>query len=234
MADASSHDTAQSRGIFFHDHLGDRPLEVVPRREPTPRRRPKSEQTLAAILKVSLEIALRKGVFNLTLGDVAEALSISKSGVFLRAGSLEALQLLVIKEHERIFMASVFEPSINKPRGMPRLESLVRLWMSEGMAMSSLISSHYAACEFDPQAPSNGPRDYLIDIMRRWRLTLRTAIQQSVDEGHLKADTDPYQMCFELFGLMSAVIYDTRMVKDPEALRRGLAAFERLLKSYKA
>ncbi|MBZ4307968.1 TetR/AcrR family transcriptional regulator, partial [Mycobacterium tuberculosis] len=64
------------------------------------------------------------------LQAVASRLGLSKSGVFSRVGSREALQKAVIEEYGRGFLADVFVPAMQKPKGLPRLDEIVARWIA--------------------------------------------------------------------------------------------------------
>ena len=59
--------------------------------------------------------------------------------------------------------------------------------------------------------------------------TLEKAIRMAIDEGHLREDTDPHQMLFEIHGLILSLHHDARFLKLPGALDRAHLAFERML-----
>jgi hypothetical protein len=83
------------------------------------------------------------------------------------------------------------------------------------------------AVEFDDRP---GPvRDALADMVRTWHAALARAIAQSVEEGHLRAGTDPLQMLFEIHGLILALHHDARFLRLPGALDRARAGFERIV-----
>jgi hypothetical protein len=66
-------------------------------------------------------------------------------------------------------------------------------------------------------------------MVRTWHGTLEKAIRLAVDEGHLRADTDPHQMLFEIHGLILSLHHDARFLKLPGALERAHKAFDRML-----
>src|SRR5690606_4609123 len=68
----------------------------------------KAEFTRAAIVGAALDLAAAEGLESITLQAVADRVGLSKSGVFSRAGSREALQKAVIEEFGRRFLADVF------------------------------------------------------------------------------------------------------------------------------
>ena len=67
----------------------------------------KSELTRAAIVGAGLNLVATEGLEALTLQAVADRVGLSKSGVFSRVGSREALQKAVIEEFGRRFLADV-------------------------------------------------------------------------------------------------------------------------------
>ena len=65
--------------------------------------RSKGALTKAVIVDQALKIASHQGLEGLTVGLLAEALAMSKSGVFAHFGSREELQLAVVREYYRRF-----------------------------------------------------------------------------------------------------------------------------------
>ena len=76
----------------------------------------KGLQTRAAILDAALDIASRDGLEGLSIGMLADALGMSKSGVFAHFGSREDLQIALIDEYARRFMEAVFYPRSKSTR----------------------------------------------------------------------------------------------------------------------
>src|SRR6478609_8415291 len=89
----------------------------------------KSEMTRTAIVGAGVDLAAAEGLEAITLQAVADRVGLSKSGVFSRVGSREALQKAVIEEFGRRFLADVFVPAMQQPKGLPRLEAIVQGWM---------------------------------------------------------------------------------------------------------
>src|SRR5688572_2508521 len=177
------------------------------------RKRDKSEQTLASIVAAGMDIAVNQGLQKLTLNSIAQKLGISKSGVFVRVGSLESLQILVLEEYERIFALTVFMPTLSEPAGLPRLNAIVHRWVHHGNELTALIASHYAVNTYDddPDAHPDALRTRLVNGMMAWRQTLERTVQQAIERGHLRADSDPEQMVFEVFSLLTGFLYDAHV-----------------------
>ena len=80
----------------------------------------KGQQTKAAIVDAALVLATREGLEGLSIGVLAEATHMSKSGVFAHFGSREELQISVVREYHARFEQEVFQAALKAPRGLPR------------------------------------------------------------------------------------------------------------------
>lgn len=194
----------------------------------------KSEQTLQVIVKTALQIAVVEGLHAVTLGEVAKRMGISKSGVFARVGSLESLQSRVIVEYGRIFAATVFLPALHEPRGLPRLNTIVRLWIDRGTGENAMAGGLHVAAAFDLDHVQNPLRDQLLASVMSWRGELQRAITLCIEEGHLRPDTDPVQLTFEINSLMIGFLHDARFARDPHAHERASCAYQRLIATYRS
>ena len=190
----------------------------------------RSELTLAGILDAALEMAAAEGLESLTIGEVAKRLGLSKSGVFSRIGSREALQRAVIEEYDRRFIQEVFIPAMREPRGLPRLDAIVERWLERAVNVERGACIYCAgAFEFDDR---DGPlRDLLLSGILNWRAALKRTVVQAIEAGHLHSDSDPDQIVFEIDGLFIALMRETRFLRDPRAADRARRAYHRLVDS---
>lgn len=189
----------------------------------------RSGLTLAAILDTALEMAAADGLESLTIGEVAKRLGLSKSGVFSRIGSREALQKAVIEEYDRRFLQDVFVPAMREPRGLPRLNAIMRLWLQRARDVEIRTGCIYCAGAFEFDDREGPLRDLLLDGTMRWRAALKRTVIQAIDAGHLEPDTDADQLVYELDGLFVALMRDARFVRDPRAADRTWRAYQRLI-----
>jgi len=193
----------------------------------------KGQQTRATILEAALTLASHMGLEGLSIGALAEVTQMSKSGVFAHFGSREELQISVIREYHRRFEEEVFFPSMAEPRGLPRLRKLFERWVRRvSVELDSGCIYISGAVEFDDRP---GPvRDALADMVQAWQAALERAIDLAVDEGHLRADTDPLQLLFETHGLILALHHDARFLRLSGAVDRARTGFDRILGYYSA
>ena len=192
----------------------------------------KGELTRAAILDMALELASRDGLEGLTIGLLADKMNMSKSGVFAHFGSREDLQLEVLKLYHHRFEQEVFFPSIKEPRGLPRLRAMFARWISrvsEEIASGCIYIS--GAVEYDDRP---GPiREELVGMVSAWQSALVRSVQQAIDTGDLKQDTDAQQMVYEMYGLILAVHHDARFLRTPGSVERARTGFTRLIENYR-
>jgi AcrR family transcriptional regulator len=194
----------------------------------------RSELTLAAILDTAVAMACVEGLDSLTIGEVAKRLNLSKSGVFSRVGSREALQESVIEEFDRRFLQEVFTPAMREPRGLPRLNAILRLWLARATRVDVKVGCIYTAGAFQFGDQEGPLRDRLLDHIQRWRGALKRTVIQAIDEGHLRADADADQLVSEIDGLFVALMREARFLRNPRAAERCEAAYERLIASVRS
>jgi AcrR family transcriptional regulator len=191
----------------------------------------KGELTRAAILDIALEIASRNGLEGLTIGLLADKMTMSKSGVFAHFGSREDLQIEVVKLYHHHFEQEVFYPSMKEPRGLPRLQAMFARWVKRvSVEIASGCIYISGAVEYDDRP--GAIREELAGMVRAWKNALRRCAVQSIEMEHLSSDTDPDQLVFEMYGLILALHHDARFLKLPGSVNRAEVGFERLIKSY--
>lgn len=200
---------------------------------PSGRALQKGQQTKMAIVDAALGLATQLGLEGLSIGALAEATHMSKSGVFAHFGSREELQISVIHQYFALFERDVFYAAMEQPRGLPRVKALFANWMklvAEEIQAGCIFIS--GAVDFDDRP---GPvRDALAASVQTWLGAVNRAIVQARDCGHLRADVDEEQMAFEIHGLILALHYEARFLKKPNSIDRANTGFENILVRYGA
>ena len=192
----------------------------------------KGELTRVAILDAALHIACRDGLEGLTIGLLAEQMNMSKSGVFAHFGSREDLQIDVLKLYHTYFEQEIFYPSLLQKRGLARLESMFSLWIKRvSVEITSGCIYISGAVEYDDRP--GAIRETLVWMVSTWQKALRRAVQQAIDTGNLKPETDPDQLVFEMYGLILALHHDARFLKKPGRMARAQFSFNRLIDYYR-
>lgn len=193
-----------------------------------PLRPRKGDATRAAIVDAAIASARRDGLEALTIGALADALSMSKSGVFAHFGSREELLLAVLNEYAARFVGEVLRPAVAAPRGLPRLQALLENWLTVlGRQIEQGCLLIAGATEYDDRA---GPlHDAMVRIVEDWKRELLRAIEGARREGHLRPDLDAEQLVFEIYGVMLVAHQDARLLRSGQSMQRARTALARLL-----
>jgi len=189
----------------------------------------KGAATRDAIIERAYEIARFSGVEGLSIGPLAQAVGMSKSGVFAHFGSREDLQLAVIESAATRFAGAVLLPALSQPRGLPRLRAVMHHWFEWVRGNSGGCVLLGSVTEYDDRP--GVLRDHVLLNEQRWRTELRRAIQLAIDCGHLRdGDTDQY--AFELYAIPLAVHHESGLFGYEQARRHGDAAVERWIANH--
>lgn len=187
----------------------------------------KGEGTRTAILEAASRQARGVGLRGLTIGSLAIATELSKSGLFGHFRSKEALQLAVLSYERDRFVDQVVRPSLRAPRGEPRLREVFARWMAwDGQPGGCLFVA--AASELDDE--QGALRERLVADERDWLDLLAQVVRGAVAEGHLAADTDAEQLAYELHAVMLAYHHSARLLADPKARERAARSFDGLVR----
>jgi AcrR family transcriptional regulator len=188
----------------------------------------KGRQTKATIVDAALGLASQIGLEGLSIGALAEVTGMSKSGVFAHFGSREELQISVILEYHERFETEVFYPALRCARGLPRLQSLFDNWMQRTTTeIDSGCIYISGAVEFDDRPGS--VRDALASSVNTWQNALQRAVAQAQKEKHLTPKADPLQVAFEIHGLILALLYEARFLRNPGAADRARKGFTEIV-----
>jgi AcrR family transcriptional regulator len=189
----------------------------------------KGERTREVILERALRLASEVGLEGVTIGRLASSLDLSKSGLFAHFASKDELQVKLLERAAERFTDAVVRPALTAPRGEPRVRAMFERWLRWPKLVPQPGGCVFvqAAVELDDRP---GPaRDLLVRLQREWLDSLAQAVRTAQGEGHFRADLDPYQLAFEIYGIMLVCHHQTRLLRDRHAEDRARRAFERLI-----
>lgn len=193
----------------------------------------KSELTQKAIIDAALELGMEKGLFSITLQEVADRLQLSKSGIFSRVGSKESLREAVIKEYGLRFMADVFSPALNKPRGVERLSCIFELWTERIISAKSMGSSFLETAAFSYEMETQIElKKQLTDGVAAWRGVLRKCTEQGAEMQQFHADFDIDVFLLDLHNLVLGLLYETHFMGDKHSRMRIRKSYRLLLERH--
>ena len=184
-----------------------------------------------AILDTALSEASRVGLGGLSIGNLAAALDMSKSGLFAHFDSKENLQLQVLQSARDRFIVKVVAPALQAPRGIPRVRALFERWI-EWANLPFLHGGCIFASTSAELAAKPGPlRDYLLSSQRDWLGTIAEVARTAVREGEFREDLDPEQFAWEFHSITLVYHYFHRLIHDPDSEERARKSFENLIRA---
>lgn len=184
----------------------------------------KGAATRETIIDRAYQIARCAGVEGLSIGPLADAVGMSKSGVFAHFGSREDLQLAVLESAAARFGQAVLIAALSQPRGLPRLRAVMHNWFEWIRGNTGGCVLMGSVTEYDDRP--GALRDQVLHNEQRWRTELRRTVQQAIDCGQLAAG-DVDQFVFELYAIPLAVHHEAGLFGYEPARVHGEAAVER-------
>jgi len=190
-----------------------------------PRNTSHGARTRQAILKAAADLATVDGLDGLSIGRLADELTMSKSGLFAHFGSKQDLQLATIEEARQRYAQEVIQPALAAGPGIGRLHALCESFLSylERAVFPGGCFFASAMAEFDAKAP--GPvRDQIAECQAQWIDTLERAAAGAQEAGELHTNADPQQLAFELEAALLSANWYFHLYKDPSYLERARRA----------
>ncbi len=189
----------------------------------------KGAATRDLILDHAYAIASKKGVEGISIGDLAQSVGMSKSGVFAHFGSREELQLAVLDLAGLRFGEAVLIPALRQPRGLKRLRAIVAGWFEWVRNNRDGCVIMGATSEYDSQP--GVLHDRVVALISRWNADMARPDGHAVHHRQPHAHTDSRQLAFEISGIAFALHHEIRLF-DPKRVRtHAERAFERLLQA---
>ena len=192
----------------------------------------KGDLTRDRLIATGAALARTEGLEGLTIGGLAAAANMSKSGVFAHFGSREDLQLCILDKASEAFTDEVFRPALRERRGLPRFRAIASRWMAflRGMGESGGCILMAAASEFDDKP---GPvRERVRGYQRQLRNEMERCVQMAIDVGDLRLGSDAGQIAFETYAIVLGSHHDLRLFQAEDVIARAERAFAALLQRH--
>ncbi len=186
-------------------------------------------ETRSAVTEAAVDRASVEGLDGLTIGALADEVSMRKSSVFSLFGSKEELQLATLGAAVAQFRHGVWQPVADRPPGKERLLALCDSWLAyherESLPGGCFLTT--ATVEYDARPGSL--RDAVAETMDRWLRLLEHEVALAVESGQLPPGTEPADIAFELNALAAAASYGFQLTRDPEVFARARRSMRRAL-----
>ena len=192
-------------------------IHIRPRRK----RRSDGERSHRAILEEAARLATVEGIEGLSLARLADAVGMSKSGLFAHFKSKEELQLATVEAASLVFAEEVTEPASQSTSALERLRALVDRYLAylqvETFPGGCFFASTLAEMDTHP-----GPvRDRLVAFLGDWLAQIEQAVRDAQAEGAIDPAADPAQLTFEIEAALLLANAQYVVMRTPEPIERA-------------
>jgi AcrR family transcriptional regulator len=205
---------------------------VISNEPARPRRRARrsdGEQSRTAILDTAARLATIEGIGGLSIARLADAVGMSKSGLFAHFGSKEELQLATVETASSVFSGQVVEPAMAAGTGIERLRRLVNGYLTYLEAETFPGGCFFASVLAEVDMQPGAVRDRLVGFLADWLNRLQTAVQDAQADGAIDPAEDPAQIAFEVEAALLLANAQYIVTRTPEPIERARRAVERRL-----
>jgi AcrR family transcriptional regulator len=185
----------------------------------------KGERTRQAILDRAAALATQEGLEPLSIGRLAEATGMSKSGLFAHFGSKEELQLATVDHAAAMFVAEVIAPARAAPRGVARVWALCDRMIDYAERQVFPGGCFFAATSFEFNNRPGPVRDRIAEMLHSWLSYLEHAVEQAQEAGELDPTLSAREIAFQLDSFAQASNAQFQLFRDPavfESARRAI------------
>jgi AcrR family transcriptional regulator len=195
------------------------------------RRKPRAdgERTRDAIVHEAVSLATLDGLEGLSIGHLARALDMSKSGVYAHFGSKQELQLATVDEAERIFQAEIIEPALAAAPGLAQLVGVCDAFFDYLQRRTFPGGCFFAGVVLEMGTRPGPVKEQITTFQARFTMLIRQFIVTALDQHELPADEDPDALTFELNGLILAANANFVLREDPATLELARTIVRRRL-----
>jgi AcrR family transcriptional regulator len=186
-------------------------------------------RTREAIVREAVSLATVDGLEGLSIGNLARALDMSKSGIYAHFGSKQELQLATIDEAQRIFAAEVTDPALAAPPGVAQLIAVCDAFF-DYLARRTFPGGCFFAGAVLEMGTRPGPvKDQIAAFQDGFTGLIRRFVVAALDAHELPTDEDPDALTFELGGIILAANTSFVLREDPAVLEMAKRIVRRRL-----
>ncbi len=191
----------------------------------------KGERTRQAILDTAAALATREGLEPLSIGRLAEATGMSKSGLFSHFGSKEELQLATVEHAAAVFVDEVIGPAREAPRGVARVWALCERMIGYTERQVFPGGCFFAAASFEFNNRPGPVRDRIAEMLGSWISYLEHAVEQAQAAGELDPSLSAREVAFQLDAFAQAANAQFQLFRDPRVFDDARRAVRERLES---
>jgi AcrR family transcriptional regulator len=179
------------------------------------------ERTRSAILRAAASLATVDGLEGLSIGNLAAAIGMSKSGLYAHFGTKQELQLATVDKAERILTEEVVQPALAASPGRGQLAAACEAFFSYVERRVFPGGCFFAATALEMGARPGPVKERVAAIQSGFTALLRSFAATALEQHELPAREDPDRLAFELHAILLGA--DTKFVLNDDPAVMDLA-----------
>ena len=191
----------------------------------------KGERTRQTILDAAAALATQEGLEPLSIGRLADATGMSKSGLFAHFGSKEELQLATVDHAAAMFVAEVIAPARAAPRGVARVWALCDHMIGYAERQVFPGGCFFAAASFEFNNRPGLVRNRIEEMIRSWLSYLEHAAEQAQEAGELDPQLSAREIAFQLDAFAQSANAQFQLFRDARVFEEARRAVRERLES---
>lgn len=183
------------------------------------------------VLESAVDLASLEGLDQISIGRIADAACVSKSGVATLFGSKERLQLAAVEAARQRYLDAVVAPARERPRGLERLVALFGHWLAYSRDRVFPGGCFFASASADFDTKPGEVRDAIARAMQDWSDYLGAQLRAAAEAGEVDAAAGTpdgvEQFVFECTALLETANSRSLLTGSDEpyaCARRGLVS----------
>ena len=148
-------------------------------------RKPRADgvESRRTILLAAAELATTRGLEGLSIGELAQHIGMSKSGLYAHFRSKEELELATIETAAELFEREVLGPAGESPGGLSRVRALSEAFFGHLERRVFPGGCFIATVSVQLASRPGRPRDRVMAVQQRWLDQFADALGQAVAGG---------------------------------------------------
>src|SRR3954453_13341426 len=194
-------------------------------------RKPRADgvESRRTILLAAANLATTLGLEGLSIGELAQHIGMSKSGLYAHFKSKEELELATIETAAEIFERDVLGPAGASPEGLPRVRALSEAFLGHLERRVFPGGCFFATVAVQLASRPGRPHDRVMAMQRRWIEQFAEALGEAVAGGELPRDTDIDQLVFEITAMLVRANFSWVVTGETRVLEQAWAGIHHVL-----
>jgi AcrR family transcriptional regulator len=186
-------------------------------------RKPRADgvESRGVILNAAARLATTRGLEGLSIGDLAEHIGMSKSGLYAHFKSKEELELATIETAVEIFETEVINKVPESLRGLARVPVLTDAFLQHLERRIFPGGCFFATVAAQLASHPGRARDRVMQVQAAWVEQFTSALRQGSEAGEIPRDSDLDQVTFEITAMMLRANLAWILTEDKRVLDRA-------------